>query len=295
MEYYLDNQERIKLLDLPFAKYFALQEYQIAEKGIERAYQFGYSHWYVDFSLPSEALTTWTSERITQLAHLISTYCVYPIFHGNFKAPLASDLEELRVAAVAYTKKEIDIAAKFSAPLILHAGGIVEPRLVKQVKQKALENFLLSLYELVEYACSRGVKLWVENLSNYTKNHPFYYIFTTPSEFDYILSNCCEVDFFMDIGHANVGNGDVNSLLTTFHNRIIGLSLSNNNGVRDQHLSLFHGNLNYKELITTLCNLNWKGYIGIEVRDQTPSETLTDLQKLYHSGSNELLEKCTTA
>ncbi len=266
---------------LPFAQFTALQKYNSAEEGICIAHKHGYSHSYIDFSLKTESLDQWNKKRIDNLKNIIEKFQVKPIFHGNFKAPLASDLEDLRIAAIQYIKKEIQIASHFSAPLIIHAGGIVEPRLVKLVKKHALEKFLLSLHELVPYAKSLGVELWVENLSNYTKNHPFYYIFTSPHEFEYIFSQCNDIKFFLDIGHANIGNTDVNGIIRDFHHRIVGISISNNNGVQDQHVNIFNGTVNYRNIISTLLDLNWKGYIGVEVRDTTPSDSLLHLENIY--------------
>jgi sugar phosphate isomerase/epimerase len=126
-------------------KHFALQSYLPAETGLTEAKQHGYSHWYIDFSLASEELSSWSKQRIKQLQTAIKSQQVSPVFHSNYKAPLASDLEELRLAAVTYIKKEIEIAAQFNAPLIIHAGAIVEPRLVKQVKQQAIQQYLISI------------------------------------------------------------------------------------------------------------------------------------------------------
>jgi len=277
---------------IPFLDYAALQEYKIAEEGICSAHRSGYSHWYVDLSLASESADTWDKKRIANLQTLINQLKTYPIMHGDYKAPLSSELEGVRVAAVEHTKKEIQLASQFSAPLIIHAGAIVEPRLVKQAKEKALDNFLLSLNELTQYAKEYGVELWLENLSNYKKNHPFYYIFTTPTEFDYILSRCPDVKFFMDIGHANIGNDNIPEIIKRFHSRIIGISISNNDGVRDQHISLYKGTLDYNEIISTLLELDWSGYIGIEARGAQPSDSLLQISSICQKiASHEAVEE----
>jgi L-ribulose-5-phosphate 3-epimerase len=273
-----------------FASGFALQGYHTAEEGLHVACENGYQHWYIDFSLPTEILDTWTPTRINQLLLLLKQWQLAPIFHGNFKVPLASDVSDLRKAAVNYTKKEIDIAAYFKAPLIIHGGGIVEPRHVRQAKLNALDNLLFSLEELISYANNLGVTLWLENLSNYQFNHPFYYIFTHEEEFDYILSRC-DIKLFMDIGHANIGNTDIYRLFESFYSRIAGISISNNDGSRDQHLSLSKGNINYLRLFGSLIQLNWKGPVGLEIRDLSPKNSLLDVIALYHEANSAALKK----
>lgn len=168
MQNYFSELEKKKLfLEIPFSKGFALQNYRCAEYGIIEANNNEYQYWYIDFSMGSDQIKNWTQDRIINLLILINKFKVKPIFHGNFKAPIVSDVDEIRKAAIEYTKNEIDIAYQFSSPLIIHAGAIVEPRTVRQAKQKALDDLLLSLEKLIEYANDFGVELWLENLSNY--------------------------------------------------------------------------------------------------------------------------------
>src|SRR5438132_11176661 len=105
---------KTKKIALPFVSGYALQNYSHAEKGLEDAFQNGYHYWYIDGSLPSEIPKKWDSERIATLLGKIDRYKVYPILHGNFKVPLSSDVDELRLAAIEYTKNEINLASKLS-------------------------------------------------------------------------------------------------------------------------------------------------------------------------------------
>lgn len=281
---YLHNKKQSNLPNHrlpPFVKFTALQKYYSAEEGIQVAFENNYSHWYVDLSLTSEVDLFSNMKRIDGLNKIINEKNVFPIVHGNFKSTLSSDLQELRLAAIEYTKKEIMIASKLSAPLIIHGGAIVEPRLVKKAKQDALTYFLASIRELQEFAKKNGVELWLENLSNYTKNHPFYYIFTTEEEFDYILSQVPEIKFFVDIGHLNIGNANIYEIINKYIHRIVGFSVSNNNGLQDQHISLERGTIDYIRVFQELSKHNWSGYIGIEIRDNSPIEALEEIKLLY--------------
>ncbi|OGT53639.1 MAG: hypothetical protein A3F17_01140 [Gammaproteobacteria bacterium RIFCSPHIGHO2_12_FULL_41_15] len=270
-----------------FIQYTALQGYALAELGIKEAHTHGFSHWYIDLSLQSDTPDQWTIERIKNMQAVIQQYQIFPIMHGNYKLPLASDINVLRQAAIEYTKSEIRLAQKMQAPLIIHGGAIVEPRLVKWVKKQALDGFLESVKVLVDYAQSLGVTLWVENLSNYKNNHPFYYIFTMSEEFEYILDRVPEVKFFLDIGHANIGNQNIKQIIQTFHKRIIGVSISNNDGVRDQHRSLLNGTVNFSDIIQLFSHCQWSGYVGVEVRDMSPANVLMQLSELHNAVSIE--------
>lgn len=267
---------------LPFLSGYALQLYLPAELGIIKAKENHYKYWYIDGSLATEEASNWTEERINTLKKLIEKNDVKPIFHGNFKAPLASDIEFLRKSAVAYTKLEIDLAAQLNAPVILHGGAIVEPRLVASVKARALNNYCLSLQELKDYADARCVELYLENLSNYKYYKPFHYIFTTEEEMSYVLERI-NLKLFLDIGHANVGNGNPIKLIKKFHTSIVGMSFSNNDGETDQHLGINSGEINYRNILSLIAELKWKGIIGFETRDKTPNESVYELEALYNS------------
>lgn len=277
------SKSEARIIRPNFIKHTALQRYEAAEFGIRSAVEYGFSHWYIDFSLPTESMAMWSSARIDKIQTLIEKTKVLPIMHGNFKSPLASDLTEVRLAAIEYTKKEIDIAAQFNAPLIVHGGGIVEPRLVKYAKKTALDGYVASLDVLLNYAANKGVEIWAENLSNYKRNHPFYYIFTMPEEFDYVLSRFDQLKFFLDIGHANIGNENIYDIISAFCSKMIGVSVSNNNGVRDQHVNLLHGSIDYQRVVNELVSCNWQGFIGVEVRDVSPAQTLQQLVQMYEA------------
>ncbi|WP_252979221.1 hypothetical protein [Pseudomonas cyclaminis] len=84
---------------VPFCTGVAHQKYLAAEKGLDTAIEGGCTHWYIDGSLFGEMVDDWTDERIASLQVQIAATGVKPVYHGNFKAPLGSDVEAFRVAA----------------------------------------------------------------------------------------------------------------------------------------------------------------------------------------------------
>lgn len=268
-------------ISIPFVKGYAQQEYLSAEEGILCAKKEGCDYWYIDGSIDSEFPTNWHSSRVDGMLKLIEDYSMKPIFHGNFKSPLASDVEEIRKAAVMYTKKEIDLACLLGAPLIVHGGVVVEPRLIRKVKEIAIKNYLYSVSELFEYALQKNVDLYLENLCNYKHYRPFYYIFTHEEEIEYVLSALQGVYLFLDIGHANVCDGDPIELIKKYHSKIVGMSFSNNDGEHDQHLGLNKGKINYEFIIKTIIDSNWSGIIGFETRGKTTRESILELNAIY--------------
>ena len=267
-------------MKFPFVTGFASQNYLLAEEGILSAFQNNANYWYIDASLSEEHPDKWSTVRINHLLSLVAQYQVFPIVHGNFKAPIASDVESLRKSSVEYVKKEIDFAHALNAPLIVHGSVIVEPRLVSKVKKMALDQFVLSVETLLEYAEKRGVTLYLENLSNYTNYSPFHYIFTTPAEVKYVIEKISEIKLFFDVGHANIGNDPI-EFFKSCHQSIAGMSFSNNNGDKDQHCGLDKGEISYADLVEAILDCDWLGIIAFETRGKTTSQSIDNLGEIY--------------
>ena len=268
-----------------FVTAYAQQLYLLAEEGAVQAKKDGATYWYIDGSFPEEYPEHWPDERITALNKLTQELAVKPIFHGNFKVSLASDVEQVRQAAVAHVLKEVDLAAKLSAPLIIHGGAIVEPRLVIKAKKDALDQYVRSLETIVAYAKQKNVTILLENLSNYKNYRPFHYIFTTPDEYRYVFERIGDehVKFFFDVGHAVICEGDPVAVIEEFHHRIWGMSFSNNDGVRDLHLGLDQGLISYHDVVKKIVECQWQGVIAFEVRGREFERNVRDLEEIYQA------------
>lgn len=278
-----------KIYPIPFANGYALQEYAVAEDGLMKAAQSCFTHWYIDGSLDEESLDKWNPDRLASLKNQIQEWNIKPIFHGNYKVPLASDVPLLRKAAIQYVMQEIDVASHFQCPLVIHGGAIVEPRLINKAKKKALENYVESINILMDYGKNKQVDIYLENLSNYKHYKPFHYIFTHLEEIDYVIRNIPEAKLFLDVGHANIGEGNPAQLIRHFHKYIVAMSFSNNDGNTDQHLRLTKGTINFEEIVATILEVNWKGLIAFETRGISPTHTLNDLYRIYRKVTNHTL------
>jgi sugar phosphate isomerase/epimerase len=208
---------------------------------------------------------------------------VYPIYHGNFKNPIASDVPELRSAAMGYLKSEIDLSAKIGAPLIVHAGGIVEPRKVKTAKSRALDGFINTMKEAYAYADAKGVELWMENLSNYQKFHPFYYILTNLEEYLYVIEALDNPKIILDVCHETVGGGDPIEVFLKINEYVAAFSFSDTLGDRDSHSPLGKGVIDYPRLLKEIYKADWQGVVAFETRGVDPRANLKFLNQIIDS------------
>ncbi len=96
----INNSANNEIYNIPFAKGLALQGYDSAEDGMLKAVRSGFTHWYIDGSLECEYPGKWSETRIVSLKNKIDVHSVKPIFHGNYKLPLSSDVVEIRNEAI---------------------------------------------------------------------------------------------------------------------------------------------------------------------------------------------------
>ena len=182
--------------------------------------------------------------------------------------------EKIRIKAVEQTKKTIDTAAQFKAGVvILHCGRVEIPDKTKalielfnkglkgsegyeqlklesiQERQKQdkpfLDQVLISLNELTEYARNCNVTLGIENR---------FYIHEIPNleEIKVFLETFKDsnIAYWHDVGHAqvqeNLGFNNQFEYLDLFRDRMIGMHLHDVDGTTD-HLAPFEGKLDFSK------------------------------------------------
>lgn len=268
---------------------YGVQRYHKAEEGVVNASHEKCTHWYIDGAEHSDRAAEWSDSRIDNMKDLMAKYGIKPIYHGNFKVPIASDVPEIRKKGVGYVYSEIDVAAKLGAPLILHAGGIVEPRDVKGSKERALNGYIDSLKDLSAYAEEKGVVLWLENLCNYKKFHPFYYIFTNLAEYERVFSEIKSenVKMIFDVCHETVGGGDPIEVFDRLKDKIVSFSFSDTDGVRDSHWPLGKGVVNYRSLLNAIQSADWRGVVSFETRGGVLYQNVEYLNQLINDISRD--------
>lgn len=270
--------------ELPFATGVAVQRYLPAEEGLFAARQEGCSHWYVDASLESDMPHNWSQSRSRNLAANAGEQGLAPILHGNFRAPLASEIPEVRAAAQQYVRTEIDLAARIGATaLIIHGGAFVEPRPTKAQREAALERFLAVLSDTVREAAEQGVTIWLENLSYYPRFRPFSYVFTREADFGVAVAEIPDIKFILDVGHANVNQSAALPTFEGFASSIAALSLSNNSGNQDSHLALPEGTLSILGIVEAIRSRGWSGIIAFETRNESVTAGVEHLERIWAS------------
>jgi L-ribulose-5-phosphate 3-epimerase len=272
---------------VPFAAGVAVQRYLTAEEGLAKAQLETCSHWYVDASLIEDMPHNWTGRRRQALRDSAREQGMSPILHGNFRAPLATEIPEVRAAALEYVRTEIQLAVDIEATAyVIHGGAFVEPRPTKAHRDAALDRFFTLLAVAQQEAASRGIAVWLENLSYYPKYRPFSYVFTREGDYSVALQHIPELKFILDVGHANVSQDMALPVFEKYASSIAALSLSNNSGGQDSHLALREGTLSMPRLAEAIRSSQWSGIIAFETRNEDVVDGLAYLEQLWNSGSS---------
>ncbi|MEU1885512.1 sugar phosphate isomerase/epimerase family protein [Micromonospora sp. WMMD987] len=270
---------------LPFVTGVAVQRYLAAEEGLTAAHEEGCSHWYIDASLLSDMPSEWSDTRIKNLVTAADDHGMSPILHGNFRAPLASEIPEIRDASLEYLRREVELAAALRATsLVVHGGAFVEPRPTKAHRAAALDRFLSLLSVVVREATEQGVEIWLENLSYYPRYRPFSYVFTREPDYATAQAAIPEIKFILDVGHANVNQELALPAFAGYSSSIVALSLSNNDGDQDAHLGLTDGTLSIRQVLDVIREADWSGLIAFETRNESVTTGITHLSRLWAAG-----------
>lgn len=137
----------------------------------------------------------------------------------------------MRQETLIQMNETVDMAVMMGAKAITTHPGLIH-RLEDRVRDMGKEYSIETLTEANKYARDHGVILSVENMPN-----RYGYFCNTAEEHAYFIKET-GLHATIDLGHANT-NGDVESFLAL--ENISYYHLSDNNGEKDQHLSLGEG------------------------------------------------------
>lgn len=265
----------------PYMTGYGVQHYLPAEQALEEAIKEGSTHFYVDGGYAYNAVDSWTPTRLTEFKKRLADTGVIPAFHSDFHQPVTIQTPLVRHVVVEYLYQEIDLAAVLGAPLyFVHAGALVSTVHPKQGVERALNTFTEVYQELRDYGQKCGVRVLVENLSGYRKFHPFYYVCTSRDDFRHLTHEVPEVEFILDIGHAHVHGSDPVGMFREFHDRIVAMSMSDNNGEADSHSRLGAGCIDLAGVIKAIRETGWQGYVFFETRGAGLQEGMDYLSQL---------------
>ncbi len=175
-------------------------------------------------------------------------------FKQGQRLSLAAADPEARKAALIHMQKVLDIMDILGAKLLVaHAGDLKD-----DFSKASLANLSQSLGQLLPLLQKHEVKLALENIATPLSTTNNLIKLIAPFDADW-LGIC------LDIGHAQL-NEDVEQAILNSSARIMGVHISDNDGVSDLHYIPGAGIIDWHKVINMLQKVGYDGIINLELR-----------------------------
>lgn len=182
----------------------------------------------------------------------LEAYNLTSIGHTAWNLPLGSEHKDLRQAAVRIIKGYLNVFAALNTPKVtVHANwpsGLFSDL-------EGIKYQVESINELIAYADPLGIMIVYESID--TRR-------CTKENIQKILSANKKLGFHADIGHINLLGRKPLDYLAFFKTRLEHVHMHDNDGLKDLHLPLGTGNINWPALIASLKKI-YNGTITLEI------------------------------
>ena len=246
-------------------------------KEIEFAGTHGFQGLELAFEQP-EATPEHILSKSKQILDAFSHYNLTRIGHTQSFVNVCDFSETIRRASIEETIKALEAAHRLDIGFLTVHPGFMWPMMTKE---KALEKTCKSLRELLKAADEFNLILGIENLP------PLFFpprdYFSKTDEFEILFSQIASdrLKFVLDIAHTNFRESDnAHKFISKFYEKLGHMHLSDNFGLRDDHLPLGAGRVDYKTPIETLKKRGYKGTVTLEIFSQDRDYLLISKRKL---------------
>jgi sugar phosphate isomerase/epimerase len=134
---------------------------------------------------------------------------------------------------------------------------------------------LESVRTLLRFARRNDVKIAIENVPE-----PYPFLTKNVEDFSRFYNELGEdMGLTLDVAHANLNN-EIQDFITHFSDRIIHVHVSDNDGIRDSHLGIGYGNIEWKTVAETMKKVGYSNVVMLESVDHV-KESLQTLRRLF--------------
>ena len=157
---------------------------------------------------------------------------------------VASFSDRLRDASVAETCAVIASSAEIGAKTVTVHPGLASMS-VHGTAERAAERAKRSMRVFEMMQREYGVPVAIENMPDV----PIFLGISAAALADIVDGTDLGICF--DIGHANT-SGQIDAMIDTFGDRIVNIHIHDNNGQRDEHLTIGDGNIDFPKVLSRL-------------------------------------------
>jgi sugar phosphate isomerase/epimerase len=176
--------------------------------------------------------------------------------------------------------------------MVLHCDNLVDKDLTKKEKQ---QKNIESLKIIAEHIKDRDIYICLENLRPHSPEETFL-VDETADDLLYIIDAVGSNRFAicLDTGHLNLTTKNQREFILKAGSRLKALHIADNQGEIDQHMMPFGiGNVNFKEVIETLREVDYKGLFNLEIPGESynmPFELKGEKLKYIKAAYNYLMK-----
>ncbi len=237
------------------------------EDYLDFAVENGFKHMEIDLFSPQQWLSRFHAARVRYLRRQIEARGLTVSFHAPYPLNLADFLPEVRVAAVRYIERLLQVASDLGAEWVtVHPGyGLGIPTL-EWVRTRAMEELKRSLDRLIPIAERLQVPLALENLVPVSPESEIVFLLDSPEELRRLLSEYSSpaLKVCIDVGHAEVSEG-FHAFWSIAKERCVALHIHDNDSRTDLHLVPGNGNINWSKILSVLHEEDFKGAVNVEL------------------------------
>lgn len=215
-------------------------------------------------------------EYMKKMLYVLEHYTFKSVsFHGPFRKCNISMLTELDWKKVVYSYEEsFKIAQKYSPSfMVLHTNEAM-------AKNSITEELKLEIKKRIDYIVTLAeqyeINIVVENVG-IGANMIF-----SQEEYESLILNS-SYQCLIDIGHAFLNHWNIETLIETLQNHILGFHFHNNDGVYDKHDPMFSGKIPYGSLLPIIRKYTPEAVIVLEYDFLNPKEVVIEDWKRLES------------
>jgi len=224
--------------------------------------------------LVDEGLHTLNKRRVQILNELAASHGLKYTVHSPFAdINIASPSKPLLNAMLKRLKESIINTGALNCQVWVFHPGLKTGITMFYPGKEWIRN-LKTARLLFKFAGDHGVNAAIENVPE-----PYPFIMKSVEDFKRFYNEVNEdIGLVLDIGHANI-NGQIESFLTTFADKIVHMHAHDNYGESDQHLGIGYGNVNWEKTAALIKNLSYRGIVVVESVEYV-EESVSRLKRL---------------
>jgi L-ribulose-5-phosphate 3-epimerase len=234
--------------------------------------------WEVDVNhveIDDEGLHTLNLRKVRSLKEAAKANNLDLVIHAPWAGiNIAAPSPVLRRTILKRLEKSIIYAKQLDCRLwLFHPGS--RTALSHVYPGKDWQQNLDSVRVLLRIARREGVKVAIENVPE-----PFPFLMKGTDDFRRFYEELDDdIGIVLDVAHANLNN-QIQEFMEQFHEKIVHMHVSDNDGANDLHLGIGYGNISWESVAKAVKEGGYRNLIVLESTDHV-RESLQVLRKLF--------------